>query len=89
LAELQPCQRLFIGTYASAAVARSTRLDLGEHEHLAIERDHVDLAVTCPHIAFDHHEPETAQVTSSKVLAECAQRPPTILWRWGSGRNWA
>lgn len=54
------------------------RLDLHEHEGLAVEADQVDLAKAGAHVSVDHLEAETLEVASCVILATAARSPAVI-----------
>jgi hypothetical protein len=72
LAELQPRQRLVLGTKAPTATVRASCLDLDEYEDPSVECDDVDLAVACSDVASDDHKSKAPEVTDREILAELA-----------------
>jgi hypothetical protein len=78
LTELEPRQRLVLGTEAAATVACAPRLDLREHERSSIARDQIDLSVAGPDVTRDNHESETTEMANCQILAERAERTTPV-----------
>jgi uncharacterized protein (TIGR00369 family) len=75
LALPQPRQRQVLSVLATRAC--SSRLDLGEHDRLAIEGDHVDLPAPSADVAREHPEPEPLKVRGGELLSD----PPEPVTR--------